>query len=185
MKKLIFFVLTILFVVMQNSVSAVENHGGQDTEKPRIGIYDSRIVAVASTRTDEFKQWVQKMKSEYENAITKGDTIQAKLLEKKGSTSQDIMHKQAFSTYPITDILEKVKDKIPEVAEKVNVSCIVNKWAIAFQNEDIEYVDVTLEMAALFTDSEEIKNMYKQFPAQPMSLTEMEIGTATGELDAR
>ncbi|MBN1822056.1 MAG: hypothetical protein JXR31_00865 [Prolixibacteraceae bacterium] len=183
MKKLIFIVLTILLIVMQNSVSAVENPDDQATEKARIGIYDSRIIAVASTRTEEFMQTIQKMKSEHQDAISSGDTIQAKLLEKKGSTIQNIMHKQAFSTYPVTDILEKVKDKIPEVAEKANVSCIVNKWAIAYQNENIEYIDLTLELAALLTDSEEIKIMYSQFPEQPESLIEMEMAIAFGVTD--
>ena len=175
MKKLIFLLLAILFTALQNTASANENPSEQASEKPRIGIYDSRIIAVASTRTDEFMQTIQKMKSEHQNAISTGDTIKANLLEKKGSTMQSISHKQVFSTFPVTDILEKVKDKIPELAEKLNVSCIVNKWAIAFQNEDIEYVDVTLELAALFTDSEEIKIMYKQFPGQPQSLIKMEM----------
>ncbi|OFY68322.1 MAG: hypothetical protein A2Y71_13295 [Bacteroidetes bacterium RBG_13_42_15] len=160
MKNQIYLIIAFLILSGLFSLGTLDNTGLQDKTRLRIGTYDSRTIAVTYTRSDEFMKKMQEMNSKLAAAKSSGDKINVFGLEKSISKSQDILQKQVFSTYPVTEILDKVKDKIPEIAAKANVSCIVNKWAVDHMGNNVEVIDLTIELASLFADSGIINKMY-------------------------
>jgi hypothetical protein len=120
-----------------------------DEPKVRIGIYDSRVVAYAYTMTDKL-----------DSAKIAGDRVKIIGLEKNISKLQNIRINQVISTYPVIDIIDLINDSIPGIVEKYKVSSIVNKWAISYLNQDVDIVDITVEIASMFANENEIRRMY-------------------------
>lgn len=134
----------------------------------RIGVYDSRGIAVAYARSAEFQQKAAKMHGDYEEAKSKGDDKRIKELEKQGPWTQVRLHQQGFSTAGVTDIVAKVAGALPGVAREAKVVLIVSKWEMPYRDPSIEIVDVTLPIARLFKPDEQtlqvIEGITKQQP---------------------
>jgi Skp family chaperone for outer membrane proteins len=47
--------------------------------------------------------------------------------------------------------MEKIKDKIPEIAKKNNVKLILSKWELFYHDESLEIIDITDQIVNLFT----------------------------------
>ncbi len=141
----------------------------------RVGTFDSRAIAVVYARSDHFMQYIQELKLEHQKAKTEGNEERAKELESLGQALQDKAHKQGFSTWPIDDILEKIKDEIPGIAQKAGVDIIVSKWDIVYQRPGFEFVDVTDLLVAPFDPDENTRAIIKEMKEiEPMSLEELE-----------
>jgi Skp family chaperone for outer membrane proteins len=141
--------------------------------KLRVGTFDSRAIAIAYARTDDFNQAVKKMMEEHKKAKADGDEKKVKELEAKGQAGQQLLHTQGFSTASVGEYLEHVKDKIPAVAKEVGVDVIVSKWDMVYQSPDAEFVDVTVQLVKLFKPDEntlKIGEELKKHP--PISLEE-------------
>ena len=128
----------------------------QDAKPLRIGVFDSRAVALAYGNSDEFQRIVQGMRAEYDKAKAANDDSRAKDLETEGQWSQVRLHQQAFSTGPVSGILAKFKDKLPAIAAQAGVSLIVSKWEVQFSNPAVETVDVTVPIVKLFDPSDKV-----------------------------
>jgi hypothetical protein len=143
--------------------------------KAPIGTFDSRAVAVAYTRSETFMQYIKELKIEHQKAKAEGNEERAKELETLGSSLQDKAHKQGFSTWPVDDILEKIRDEIPGIAHEAGVDIIVSKWDIVYQQPDIEFVDVTDLLVALFNPDENTQTIIEQMKEiEPLTLEELE-----------
>ena len=70
-------------------------------------------------------------------------------------------HEQAFSTGSVAGCLAKIKDSLPAVAKQANVQIIVSKWELNHHAENVELVDVTDELVALFHPSEKVLGWVK------------------------
>ena len=136
--------------------------------KVRVGTFDSRAVAMAYFATDAFKRQLSGLRAEHEKAKAAGDEKRVKELGAEGPALQELMHKQGFSTWPVDDILDKIKGKIPEIAKRANVDVIVSKWNIVYQRSGVEFIDVIDLMVRPFNPDEEtlktIKDIQKQDP---------------------
>ena len=139
----VFLLLTPLFIYSQES-----------NEKVRVGIFDSRCVAIAWGRTDLIK-YVGELKAELEKAKEDGDEERVKELEKLGPNLQFIAHQQGFSTGSVMNIMQKIQDKIPPIAEKNNVKLILSKWEVFYKDESLELVDITDQLVNLFNPDEQ------------------------------
>jgi len=141
----------------------------------RVGTFDSRAIAIAYYSSEAHDDYVENLIAERKKAKEAGDEERAKELEKEGGTSQELAHKQGFSTYPVDDILEKIKDKIPEIAKKAGVDVIVSKWNLTFQRKGIKFIDVTEALVKCFNPDFDMLEMLKEIEKQPpVSLKEME-----------
>ena len=116
----------------------------------RVGVYDSRAIAVAYAAS-KHDPVGGKMK-EYEQAKAAGDTKRVKELEAWGKRGQRQLHRQGFGRVPVCDLLEHVKDKMPEMARKTGVAVIARQCD--YTSSDVEVVDVTKELVSLFDPSE-------------------------------
>jgi len=126
------------------------------TNKARVGIYDSRAIAVAFAGSASFKDWLGDLRAKHEKAKASGDQKQAAELEAEGASRQKLMHMQGFSTAPVTNLLELIKDKLPAINEKAGVSVLVSKWDKAglARYKDADHVDVTMALVDAFSPSE-------------------------------
>ena len=149
---------------------------GQTSKKSVVvGTFDSRVIAVAYYNTEAHMSYVQGLKAEYAEAEASGDTERAKELEAIGDASQELAHKQAFSTWPIDNILEIIEGKIPEIAKQAEVDLIVSKWNIVYQRSGVEFIDVTDVIVKLFNPDEQMLEMLEQMKQQPpIPLEELE-----------
>ena len=142
--------------------------------KVRVGTFDSRAVAVAYARSETFSRYIKGLRAEYEKAKAAGDSTRVSELEAEGPAQQELIHKQGFSTWPVDNILEQIKGKIPEIAKQAEIDVIVSKWDIVYQGSGVESIDVTDLMVKPFDPDEETLKMLKELQKQdPVPLEEL------------
>jgi tetratricopeptide (TPR) repeat protein len=137
----------------------------------RIGTFDSRAVATAFYRSPEFQESARELWAELEAARSTGDDWRVKELEAYGPAMQHRMHQQGFSTGSVTEIIDGIRDALPEIAREAGVSVIVSKWEVAYEGPTAEFVDVTPQIVALFGPSQQtltIVEGYKTVAPVPM-----------------
>lgn len=142
--------------------------------KVHIGTYDSRALALAYFRSEAFKRQITEMKAEYEKAKEAGEMERAQELEIQGSALQELMHKQGFSTWPVDNILDKIKGEIPEIAKQANVDVIISRWSITYQRLGVEFTDVTDLMVKSLNPDADTQKMIKEIQKlDPVPLEEL------------
>jgi hypothetical protein len=120
--------------------------------KTRVGTYDSRAVAVAFCGSEAFNQRLAEQKKAKDQAEAAGDRQKIEALRAEAAAGQQLLHKQGFSTAPVDDILERIKDRLPGIQERAGVSALVSKWdkpGLA-RYPDAEFVDVTMALVDAF-----------------------------------
>jgi hypothetical protein len=157
------------------SVGAQESQENTSGSKLKVGTFDSRALAMAHYRSEAFIHQMEEMRAEYTKAKEAGDEKRVKELEAEGPAQQELMHKQGFSTWPVDNILQIIKENIPDIAKQANVDVIVSKWSIVYQRSGVEFIDVTDLMVKPFNPDEEtlktIKEIQKQDPVPLEELT--------------
>jgi hypothetical protein len=121
----------------------------------KVGVYDSRGVAIACARSPESGESVARLRADYDRARAEGDSALLKKLGQQGPWMQVRLHQRGFSTAGVGDLLAKVADALPGVARDAGVVLIVSKWEMPYQDASVEVVDVTLPIARLFKPDEQ------------------------------
>lgn len=143
-----------------------------DVEPVRIGTYDSRAVAVAYARSDLMRQKLAGPLKELAEAKKAGDQKRVDELNAMGESMQIRLHLQGFSNARVDDILDVVRDELPNVAAQMNVAVITN--AINYHNASVELVDVTDELVALFhPDPETLKIVADARALEPLPIEDV------------
>lgn len=119
----------------------------------RIGVYDSRAIAVAWGNSAEFSKSLDAARADYKKAQAAKDDKRAKEIGNQMKAQQRRLHEQGFSTGSVANIMAKIKDSLPAVAKKAGVEVIVSKWEVNYQSPGIKVVDVTDDLMALFHPS--------------------------------
>ena len=120
----------------------------------RIGLFDSRAVAIAYGNSELFSQRLSKLTAEHDKAEEAGSEERVKEVEFKLQALQHLAHQQAFSTGSVANILENMKDALPKIAKEAGVSIIVSKWEVAHRDSSLEAVDVTSQLVQQFNPDE-------------------------------
>jgi hypothetical protein len=150
------------------TVGAQQSQEETTGSKVRVGTFDSRALALAYYRSEAFKRL--ELGAEYDQAKAAGD--EKRLEEIKAETS--LMHKQVFSTWPVDNILARIKDEIPEISRQADVEVIVSKWDLVYQRSGVEFVNVTDLMVKPFDPDEETLRIIKEMQEQdPIPLEEL------------
>jgi hypothetical protein len=144
--------LSLAVVVLATCVTTAEPAAKSSI---RIGVYDSRGIAVAFARSAESDLARAKLHSDHREAKAKGDDERVKELEREGPWMQVRLHQQVFSTAGVTNIMAKVTDALPGIAREAGVVLIVSRWEMPYRDPSIEIVDVTLPIAGLFKPDEQ------------------------------
>ncbi|MEN8207802.1 MAG: hypothetical protein ABFR50_00975 [Candidatus Fermentibacteria bacterium] len=141
-----------------------------------IGVFDSRCVAFAYYRSEEFMIMINQQKADYEAALLDGDSVRAEELGILGPQMQQLAHEQLFSTADIDDIISMIEFELPGVAEEAGVDIIVNSWDIIYKDETVQFVDVTDLLVEFFDPTEESLETIEEIKITPpvpiQSLTE-------------
>ena len=147
-------------LVMIVSVVCVSALAQETAAKVRVGVYDSRAIAVAFVNSEAWQASVGKqlaaMQTEYSRAKDAGNQKRVAELEAQGQAQQVLLHKQSFSTAPVDDVLAHIQDRLPEIAKAAGVGPIVSKWdmdALA-RYKSAELVDVTMPLVNAFHPNE-------------------------------
>jgi hypothetical protein len=135
------------------------------TGKTRLGVFNTRVVALAYGRSEEHNAEVKAKMAEHRRAKEAGDKERMAELERRGRESQERMHRQVFGDAPIPDILEKMADKLPEVARSAGVDAIVT--GVHHAGPGVRVVDVTEQMAAVWNPDEKTRELMRELPKHP------------------
>jgi hypothetical protein len=135
----------------------------------KIGVYDSRAIAIASVGGKAFRDRLQKMRADFEKAKSQGDQKRMDALKAAGVEVKKRLHMQGFSTAPVDDLLETVRDRLPEVRKKTGVDKLVSKWdkKTLEQYKTAKQIDVTAELVDLFGPTEAQKKMLIEIQKRP------------------
>jgi hypothetical protein len=153
-------------VVLAGSIGATATAQPQ-TNRLRVGVYDSRAVAVAYGNSTEFKEAMKPIEADHKKAREAKDEKRVKEIESQMQLRQRRAHDQAFSTGSVAPVMAKVKVDLPKVAKQAGVQVIVSKWELNYQSPEVEVVDVTDQIVALFHVSERGLKWSKEIQSKP------------------
>ena len=111
----------------------------------RIGVYDSRAIAVAYAGSPVHEQRLAAATAERRKARESRDSTTVSRIEAEGQAQQKLLHRQAFGQEPVDDILAQIPAEVAAVRSANAVGVLVSKWdeaALAAQRGR-ETVDVT------------------------------------------
>lgn len=161
--------------VTVGTVRAEETEEQTFQAEVRVGTFDSRAVAIAYARSEDFGRHIKELKAEREEAKAAGDEKRVEELEAEGQALQELLHKQGFGTWPVDNILERIKGEIPEIAKKAGVDVIVSRWNVVYQGSGIEFTDITNLMVNPFDpDAETLAVLEELKKHDPVPLEELE-----------
>lgn len=120
----------------------------------RVGVYDSRGVAIAYAHSRFGSDAYDALKAQLDNAAAAGDTQAVKAIKEQAKQAQHRKHLQGFGTAPVHEYVELIKEKLPELAAACSVDVIVSKWEFDYLTPDAAVRDITHELVALFEPNE-------------------------------
>jgi hypothetical protein len=125
----------------------------------RIGVYDSRAVALAFIKSELYSQMV---------ADCEGGQL---------ATLQQGFYAQVLSTAPVDGILVYIEDQLSGITEQAGADLILSKWdseSLAM-HAHAEQVDITMQLVAAFNPSDElIREAIATQKLAPVSLEQAE-----------
>lgn len=133
----------------------------------RVGVYDSRAIAVAYAGSSEFAATLKQAKADYQTAKQANDEKRMAEIRNRMKLQQRRMHEQGFSTGSVASIMDSIKDSLPAVAKSAGVDLIVSKWEVNYQSSPVKTVDVTDKLVALFHPNERSAKWAKEIQQKP------------------
>ncbi|MDO8303222.1 MAG: hypothetical protein Q7T18_08270 [Sedimentisphaerales bacterium] len=150
-------------------------------QKIRIGVFNTRAVALAHGRSKMYMEEINKLVAEAKEAKVKGDDKKFQKLDAQLKMRQEKGHWQVFCDLGIDDILKLIRPNYGEIAKNAGVSAIVEQ--AVYNDKNIEVIDVTELMAEQFTPDEKTQKIIKDIMKQPpVSFEDMKKAEATGTL---
>ena len=107
----------------------------------RVGTFHQQSIVVAFYRSPIWAETLQQKRAEMAAAKQAGDAEKVRVLEKFGSSSQDMAHRQLAGEAAIGGIVEALRPAFAEIAGKAQVALIVAELAYAVAS--VQRVDVT------------------------------------------
>ena len=145
--------------------------------KEKVGVYDSRAIILAYFGTPHFIAWMDELMARYQKAKTDGNEEAMKAANAEGEARQRKLHTQAFSTAPVDDALEAIKDQLPGIAKQAGVGPIISKWdkASLAKHAGAEQVDITMALVEAFHPIERQRKIIPEvLKTEPLPLEEVE-----------
>jgi hypothetical protein len=111
----------------------------------RIGIYDSRAVAIAYAGSPVHEAQIRTLQAEREKARAAGDDTTVARIDAEGRAQQETLHRQAFGAASVEDILVRIPDEVERLKRAEGVADLVSKWdtAALAKTGPAERVDMT------------------------------------------
>jgi len=124
---------------------------------PTIGVYDSRAVAYAHFWSAPNQKKLQEKITAAKAAKQAGDSVKFNELAAALKAQQAENHRQVFSTAPVNEAMETIKDRLPEIQKQAGVSVIISKWdeTTLAKYKMATRVDVTDKLVREFIEPDE------------------------------
>ncbi len=118
----------------------------------RIGVYDSRAVAVAYVGSPILGEKMKGLKTKLAKAKDAGDAQEVSRIEAEGPAWQATLHQQGFGTAPVDDLLGLIAKDLPKIQKEAGVTILISKWNAAEleKHPRAEQVDVTMTLVDAF-----------------------------------
>lgn len=148
-------ILATLVVIPASFITSFAQDKAPNT-KERIGVYDSRAIAVAFAGSQAHVEQIRQLKAEHQKAKEAGDLEKVAKLEAEGEAQQAKMHQQGFSTAPVDELLLHITNALPEIQKAAGVTALISKWDEAGlkNHPGAEKVDVTMKLVEAFHPNE-------------------------------
>lgn len=158
--------MTIFMIAITLCIGIALTSRGHSGEKPkkellRVGVYDSRAIAVAYYQSEHWNKILKAKFQEMEEAKAKGDEKKIKELEAWGSGHQQKAHLQGFGTASVHSCLDVIRDKLPDIARQAGVDVIVSKWDLDYRAPEAEAVDITDQLIVPFGPNQRVLNIVR------------------------
>lgn len=152
-------------LILMASVSAnAADDAGKTPERTRVGIYNSRAVALAFYRSESWQKQVSQHMAESKKAKEAGDKKREAELQTWGDGGQDRAHRQVFGDAPIDNILATMTNSLPQIEKQAKVQKIVAKPP---KDAAVEVVDVTSLMVEQFRPTPETLKLIDELKNHP------------------
>lgn len=118
------------------------------TAAQRIGIYDSRSVAVAFAGNPEHEAQTAEALAALRAAKAGGDPQKIAEADERVWDSRKRLHRQGFGTAPVDDILALYRGQLETLKQERNLTALVSKWdkQTLKRYPDARHVDVTEDL---------------------------------------
>ncbi len=131
----------------------------------RVGVFESRAVALAYGRSELNMSRVRDLKAKHRKAEGEGDDETILECTTLGPRWQDLLHRQVFGDAPIPDILAILETRLPELLETADIDLIVT--GIVTAKDGVEVVDVTTDIMNLLGVDEATLKMAGEIKDHP------------------
>ena len=128
----------------------------QTNTTERIGIYDSRAIAVAYAGSSFQQTKMKELVSQQKQAKAAGDKREIARLEAEGRAWQAALHRQGFGTAPVDDLLTNISNALPTIQAEAKVTQLISKWnePELKKHAGAEKIDVTMQLVDAFHPNE-------------------------------
>lgn len=128
----------------------------QSNTTERIGIYDSRAVAVAYAGSTFQQAKMNDLVRQQKQAKAAGNTKEIARIEAEGRAWQATLHQQGFGTAPVDDLLTNISNALPTIQADAGVTQLISKWnePELKKHAGAETIDVTMKLVEAFHPSE-------------------------------
>ncbi len=173
-KGLMLICITVL--ISASVFQATDSFAQNSPNRMKIGVYDSRVVVFAWSRSNYFKEHFEKIRQHSDSVIKTNDTLKIKEVSIQAMSYQHLLHQMVFSNGSAAGIMELVKDKLPDVAKEAGVKIVLSKYELSYQDPSVEIVDLTPQVCQLFKPTENIDKMADGIKkSQPIPLDKLSI----------
>jgi len=152
--------LTILIMFTIISESSAQN-------KLRVGVYDSRAIAVACMNSAMYKNPVYALAPKMEAAKKANDKNTISDLEREATFRQAFSHEQGFGTGSVIQFSELIKKELADIAKKEKLDLIVSKWELVFTGSNVMLVDITDKAVLAFKPTDRVKQIVEEIKKTP------------------
>ncbi|HPG61122.1 MAG TPA: hypothetical protein PK586_03895 [Casimicrobium sp.] len=142
----------VLALLSTSTAFAQPSGGASGAPAARIGVYDSRAVAIAYAGSSFQQQKMIALKAAHQRAKDAGDSAEMSRLSSDAKAEQAALHKQGFGTAPVDDLLAHIAAKLPKIQTDAGVARLISKWNSAEleKHTQAERVDVTMQLVDAF-----------------------------------
>ena len=135
--------------------------------KQKIGVYDSRLIAIMYANSEEFEAETKEMMEKYQQAVINKDSVTANKLKEDRELLQRLFHDKGFGKGSVAEYLEDKTAVFKALADKLELTAIVSKWELNYYSDDVELIDITIDLLKAMNAKEKVLKMYDSMKANP------------------
>lgn len=135
-----------------------------EPDASRIGVYESRAVALAWGRSTQHNEANKDLMAEAKKAEAEGNKSALRRLRREGSSRQERLEKQVFGDDRIPDIIARIAYDLPGIQQQTGVARILDRRDAP---SGVATLDVTSNLVALFHPTEKTLKMIEDIQKHP------------------